>query len=131
MANWRATGDIWSRDVNSIVIATRGERLALLRFVFTTENQPPEGFSATALAIVEINDDNRFAVFVVFDLDDVAAAFENSTPGTSPAKRPPTRIHGRSLRTPAPRSTDTNYPSGHRTGSTSITGAEQRSRPAR
>ena len=59
MANWRATGDIWSRNVNSIVVATRGERLALLRFVFTTEDHPPGGFSATAQAIVEINRDNR------------------------------------------------------------------------
>ncbi|OBK46769.1 BTAD domain-containing putative transcriptional regulator [Mycobacterium sp. 1081908.1] len=76
MANWRAIGDVWSTDVTSAVLATRGERLALFRVSFASENQAPEGFSATSLAVVEINDDNRMGASVVFDIDDIDAAFE-------------------------------------------------------
>ena len=75
MANWRATGDIWSTPARS-TIAIRGERLALHRFVFTSQSQRPAAFSAVALAIVEINDDNRIAGIVVFDVDDLDTAFE-------------------------------------------------------
>jgi class 3 adenylate cyclase len=74
MANWRATADIWTTNARSTV-ATRGERLALFRFVFASQAHPDEGFSAAALAVVEINDDNRIAWIVVFEPDDIDAAF--------------------------------------------------------
>ena len=45
----------------------------------------------------------------------------NSTPATSPAKRPPTRTRGRSSRGLTPQSTGTNPPGRHRIGSTSTT----------
>ncbi len=75
MANWRATSDLWSTLVRS-TIATRGERLGFYRFAFASQYQPSDAFSAAALAIVEINEDNRISWIVVFDLDDVDAAFE-------------------------------------------------------
>src|SRR6185312_4530381 len=74
IANWRARGDIWSTNVRSTV-ATRGKRLALIRFAFASQDQPPEAFSTAALGIVEINADNRIAAIVVFDLDEIDAAF--------------------------------------------------------
>ncbi len=75
LANWRATSEVWMTGVGSTVVATRGEHLALFRFVFASQNQPAEPFHAAALAVIEINDDNRVAAAVVFDLDDVEAAF--------------------------------------------------------
>jgi DNA-binding SARP family transcriptional activator len=72
LAKWQATSDIWSTDVRSTAVATRGERLVLLRFVFAT----PEAFSVATLAVIEINDDNRIAASVVLNVDDIDAALE-------------------------------------------------------
>ena len=74
MANWRATDDLWTISVRSTV-ATRGERLALVRLVFTSKDVGPQAFSVAALAVVEINDNNRIAEIVAIDGDDVDTAF--------------------------------------------------------
>ncbi|ASW90010.1 regulator [Mycobacterium marseillense] len=74
MANWRATGEVWSSHVAS-TIAIRGQRLALLRTTFTS-HQSPDAFSAAALGVVEINDDNRIRGIVVIEPDDIDAAFK-------------------------------------------------------
>ncbi|GAA4290118.1 BTAD domain-containing putative transcriptional regulator [Mycobacterium paraffinicum] len=76
MANWRATGEVWKTDVRATVVATRGQRLMLSRFTFATQDSLPEAFQAAALAVIEVNADNRFAATVVFDPDDIDAAFE-------------------------------------------------------
>ncbi|OMC56764.1 hypothetical protein A5747_05800 [Mycobacterium sp. IS-836] len=75
IANWQATAEIWKANARSTVIAIRGERLALFRIAFTSQDQPVEAFQAAALAIIEINEDNRGAANVVFDIDDIDAAF--------------------------------------------------------
>jgi hypothetical protein len=75
MANWRATADIWMTSATSTVVATRGERLVLFRIAFLGQGPPSEAFHAAALTIIEIDDDNRGAANVVFDIDDVDAAF--------------------------------------------------------
>ncbi|WP_217695763.1 nuclear transport factor 2 family protein [Mycobacterium sp. SP-6446] len=75
IANWQATAEIW-RAARSTVVAIRGERLALFRVGFASQDRPLEAFQAAALAIVEINEDNRGAANVVFDIDDIDAAFE-------------------------------------------------------
>lgn len=74
MTNWRATASVWSRHEVSI-IAIRGERLALFNAAFASRNQSPEGFSAAALCVVEIDDDDRIAGIVVIEPDDIDAAF--------------------------------------------------------
>ena len=76
MANWHAAGDIWSTDVRPAMIATRGEHLALFRFVLASQDRAPEAFSVAALATIEINDDHRITAAVVFETDDIDAAFE-------------------------------------------------------
>lgn len=76
MANWRATAEVWMTDVRAVVVATRGERLALLRFTFASQASLPAAFQAAALSVVQVNDDNRCAAAVVFDPDDVGTAFE-------------------------------------------------------
>ncbi len=73
MANWRATGYVWT-NVDATVVATRGERLALLRFAVASQDQPTDGFHGAALAVSEINDDNRAVATVVFDIEDFDAA---------------------------------------------------------
>ncbi|WP_082952862.1 BTAD domain-containing putative transcriptional regulator [Mycobacterium sp. 852002-10029_SCH5224772] len=75
MANWRATGEVWSTHEASIV-AVRGERLALCRTAFTSQGRSPEAFSASAFGVVEVNDDNRIRGIVVIEPEDIDAAFE-------------------------------------------------------
>ena len=72
----RAIADIGTKNVTSTVIATRGERLALSRVRFSGRDQRPEAFHTDVLGIVEIDADDRIAAHVVFDLDDIDAAFE-------------------------------------------------------
>ncbi|EFG77816.1 adenylate/guanylate cyclase catalytic domain protein [Mycobacterium parascrofulaceum ATCC BAA-614] len=76
MANWRATAEVWMSDVQAAIIATRGERLALFRFTFASQDSLPEAFQAAALGVIEVNADNRFASTAVFDPDDIDDAFE-------------------------------------------------------
>ena len=61
--------------MTSTVIATRGERLVLSRIRFSGRDQRPEAFHTEVLGIVEIDADDRIAARVVFDLDDIDAAF--------------------------------------------------------
>ena len=72
----RATADLGATNITSTVIATRGERLALSRTRYSGRDQRPEAFRTEVLGIVEIDADERIAAIVVFDLDDIDAAFE-------------------------------------------------------
>lgn len=76
MANWRATAEVWKSDVRAAVVATRGQGLALFRFTFASQDSLPASFQAAALSVVQVNDENRCAAVVVFDPDDIDAAFE-------------------------------------------------------
>jgi hypothetical protein len=76
MADMRAIADLWVTNVTSTVIATRGERLALTRTGYSGRHQGSEAFRTDAVAVGEINADGRIAAAVVFDLDDIDAAFE-------------------------------------------------------
>lgn len=73
LANWRATSEVWSTPVASTV-AIRGERLALFRNAFTNHDKASTAYSAAAFAVVEINDNNRVAGYVVFEADELDAA---------------------------------------------------------
>ena len=64
-----------AKNITSTVIATRGERLVLSRIRFSSRDQQPEAFHTEVLGIVEIDADERIAAHVVFDLDDIDAAF--------------------------------------------------------
>jgi hypothetical protein len=74
MAKWQTVSGIWGAGVKSMAVATRGERLGLFRFVFASDERQSEAFSVATLAIIEVNDENRMAAGVVFDLDDFGAA---------------------------------------------------------
>ena len=76
IANMRAAADLGSANLTSAVIATRGERLALARLRMSGRDQRPEAFHSDMLGIVEIDADNRVTARILFDLNDIDAAFE-------------------------------------------------------
>jgi hypothetical protein len=62
--------------MESVVIATRGERIALTRTRVSGGDQSPDAFDVELLNITEIDTDNRIAAGVLFDLNDIGAALE-------------------------------------------------------
>lgn len=74
IANLRAIVDVGVRNFESVVIATRGERLALTRTRVSGGDQRPEAFGLELLSVVEIDTNNRIAAGISFDLDDMDAA---------------------------------------------------------
>jgi DNA-binding SARP family transcriptional activator len=75
IANIRATADLGATDLTSTVIATRGERLALARMGILGKDKRPEAFRTEVLGVVQIDADDQFVARILFDLDDVDAAF--------------------------------------------------------
>jgi hypothetical protein len=69
IADMRAIADLATDNMTSTVIATRRDRLALVRV-------RSGAFQTEVLNIVEIDAEKRIAAFVTFDLDDMDAAFE-------------------------------------------------------
>ena len=61
IANLRAIADVGSADVTSTVIATRGERLVLIRVRYSRQRPGPDAFHADMLDVVEIDADERIA----------------------------------------------------------------------
>jgi hypothetical protein len=74
-ANLRAVVDVGVKNFESVVIATRGQRLALSRTRVSGGGQRAEAFGLELLTIIEIDTDNRIAAGIQFDLDDIDAAF--------------------------------------------------------
>ena len=74
--NMRAATDLGATVTMSDVIATREERLALLRIRVSVRDQEPSEFGLESLNIVEIDTDVCIAAIITFDPDDIDAAFE-------------------------------------------------------
>ncbi|MCV7401162.1 AAA family ATPase [Mycobacterium fragae] len=74
--NLRAWADVGVENITSDVIAIRGGRLVLARAQWSGADQRPEAFHTEALGIVEINADNQIVARVMFDHDDIDAAFQ-------------------------------------------------------
>nr|WP_184437820.1 BTAD domain-containing putative transcriptional regulator [Mycobacterium sp. AZCC_0083] len=74
-ANLRAVVDVGVKNLESVVIATRGERVALMR-TCVSGGQLPEAFGLELLTIIEIDSDNRISSGIQYDPDDIDAAFE-------------------------------------------------------
>ena len=90
----RTIGSLGFTKVTTTVMATRGERLPD-PYPFRAPRPRPEPFVTEVLGIAENDTDNRIRAHIVFDVDDIDAAFEELDPATSPAKRAPTPIPGR------------------------------------
>ena len=73
--NLRALADAVA-NVTLNVIAIRGERLALSRINAPNGGLQQGDFGVEMLGIVELDDDNQIAAHVLFDPDDIDAAFE-------------------------------------------------------
>ena len=77
IADMRAIADLGLTNARrTAVIATRGARLVLGRVRFSGGEHGPEAVVTDVLGIVETNADNRIVATVVFDPDDIDAAFE-------------------------------------------------------
>ena len=76
IANMRAAAELGSANFAATVIATRGERLILIRLRMSGRDERPDAFHSEMLGIVEIDADHRVAARILFDLNDIDAAFE-------------------------------------------------------
>lgn len=74
IANLRAVADLGTTNVTPVVIATRGERLALASVRLSSRDEPADAFYSEVIRVVEINSGQRIAAAVVFDIDNVEAA---------------------------------------------------------
>ncbi len=74
IANMRSLAEI-EANITSTVIATRGVRLLLARNCSSNRDLRHGEFGAEMLVIIEIDADNRIAGAVMFDPDDIDAAF--------------------------------------------------------
>jgi DNA-binding SARP family transcriptional activator len=75
IADMRARAGLWNTNLESTIMAIRGERLALMRIGLSDRDKEPEAFSTEVLAIGEINADEWLVATVTFDLDEIDAAF--------------------------------------------------------
>ncbi|MFZ0719140.1 MAG: ATPase, partial [Mycobacterium sp.] len=74
LVNTHAIVELWSNDVKSSTIATRGERLVLVRLQLSDADQESEAFLVEVLGILEIGPEDRMTAFVTLDVDDFDAA---------------------------------------------------------
>ena len=120
MMDAHANADLGAKEVTSTVIATRGDRLVLRRAHYSASSQRPEAFYVDALSIYEINGDGRVAANVVFDVDDIDAAFEELDARYLAGEAAPYARTWSVIARFTPRSTGAKYP--RRIGSPSTTG---------
>ncbi|MGA8250265.1 MAG: nuclear transport factor 2 family protein, partial [Mycobacterium sp.] len=74
LKDFRSAADLGVTNATSGVIATRGERLVLIRSRLSRSDEEPEAFHVDLLWLVEIDADDRIAAWVTFDPDDFDAA---------------------------------------------------------
>ncbi|OBH88839.1 BTAD domain-containing putative transcriptional regulator [Mycobacterium sp. E2733] len=75
IADNQAAVEVGAETISSSVVATRGERLVLAKVRSVNRGMSGE-VGAEMLGIVEIDADERIVAGVIFDLDDIDAAFE-------------------------------------------------------
>jgi hypothetical protein len=63
-------------NITSTIMATRGQRLVLSRFRSMNRDLRHGEFDAEMLSIIEIDAENRISAGVLFDVDDIGAAFD-------------------------------------------------------
>jgi hypothetical protein len=72
----RVTVDPDNTNVNSTIIATRGERLVLTSACYSGSDEEQEAFRTDLLSVVETNAEGLLTAQVIFDRDDLDAAFD-------------------------------------------------------
>ena len=76
VADLRAIADLWAGNATGTYLATRGERLDLMRLRFSLPIPGDEPFVTEVLGVGEINANGRVVTAISFDSDDIDAAFE-------------------------------------------------------
>ena len=72
IANMRAFADVGILDITLTVVATRGERIVLVRDYLSVRDWSDSSYSG--VSVMEINADNQISAHVLFDVDDFDAA---------------------------------------------------------
>ncbi|OBA59910.1 regulator [Mycobacterium sp. 1100029.7] len=75
LASMRVVAELGGTNMASTIIATRGERLILTRLRYADWDETPGSFRTDVLDVIEIDSEERLLARIVFDLDDVDAAF--------------------------------------------------------
>jgi hypothetical protein len=75
IANMQASADTGVKNVTSTVLAIRGDRLSLQRVVISGRDNRPDAFRTEALGITEVDVHDKAIAFVMFDPDELDAAF--------------------------------------------------------
>ena len=79
IADAQGVADGWITTLKSTPVAIRGERLVLVRALVSNRlplhDRDPEAYLSDVLGIVEIDADERIVATVLFDIDDIDAAF--------------------------------------------------------
>lgn len=70
-----ATLEIGVESLTADIIATRGDRLALCRTQTWGRDKRPEAFHTDVFDVIEVNADGQLRARIIFDLDDIDAAF--------------------------------------------------------
>ena len=132
LSELRAIADLGTRNMTSDVVAIRGERLALVRTLYTGRDQRPEPFHTEVLRIAEIDADERIVAHIVFDSDDFDAAIAELDARYLAGEAAAVRAHVvGDHEEPMPHSTGANCLRRRQTGSTSTIGGERHLRPAK
>lgn len=71
----RTSAEAGFKDSTATVVATRGEYLALTRVRMSDGAQRPEAFRVDVFRVLRVDAAGRTAAVVVFDLEDIDAAF--------------------------------------------------------
>ncbi|WP_156687475.1 BTAD domain-containing putative transcriptional regulator [Mycobacterium sp. Marseille-P9652] len=74
IADMRQIADLFSTEVTTTTIATRGTLLALIHLHFAGRDRGPEEFLLETVCVLEIDDEQRLAAAVFFDPDEIGAA---------------------------------------------------------
>jgi class 3 adenylate cyclase len=72
--NMRAIADVGVTNIDPVVIATRGDRLALARQRVSGDKRP-ESYGSDVLIVIEVDADGLFTFGVAFDANDIEGAF--------------------------------------------------------
>ncbi len=129
--NYRAIADVGFTGMSSTVIATRGERVVLSRMHLSSRDKLSEPFRMELLVVIEITASNRIAAVVVFEVDGLDAAFEELDARYLAGEAAPYASTWSAMSGAFAAINRHELPEHKRTGSTSTTGTERRSRPAR
>ncbi|GBE66240.1 hypothetical protein MFM001_27020 [Mycobacterium sp. MFM001] len=74
LKDFRSAADLGVTDATSDVVATRGERLVLIRSRLSRSDEEAGAFHVDLLWLLEIDADHRIGAWATFDLDDIDAA---------------------------------------------------------